>query len=83
MRVEKTKQYTESITCDICKNIQEVEGKEIYWAHRYVECYWHVPPDGINHGKFKGDLCPSCRKAISDAIDKVIKDRSIVIESRW
>jgi hypothetical protein len=72
MRKIETQEVLISITCDICKKVQPQQWNDIYWASRYSECYWHVPPDGVNHGTFKGDLCPTCRTAISDKIDEIV-----------
>ena len=60
-----------SITCDVCGKVQDGK-REVYWADRITECHWRVPPDGVNHGVFKGDLCRTCREQISFAIERMM-----------
>lgn len=60
------------IKCDVCGREQDT-SHDIYWASRVAHCTWKVPPDGINGGRFEGDLCQDCRSIIQDSISKAVK----------
>lgn len=62
-------------TCDRCGS----KGGSS-WNNLIVGVFVQTPPDGINHGVYKHDLCASCRASLSELASKFFRGEALTIQ---